>query len=398
MAMTFTRVKPGELIRADVINSIFDALEALDARGVAAPGGGTVTITNLVPAPPLEAGKNLEIQGTNFGFSTGSTVVKFGDTQVNSFKLGSNDTALFINVPYLSDLGTGKDVILSISNGSAMTARVVRIRPLQQPQQGNVDVLWNDGVNPNPNPNPVINGAAAVIAYVIKSRALLQASFTIEARCSNEAMQSAIQVLDATQTPLLSRQIDVAPGQQKGFFIRIPAVTVADGSNFSLTISASTAGVAGSDTRSFRVGTATPPSDPAIPTLAYNALSGTDPTTGDPDPSASYSALDNTVHLKSGTIGRLNLVAQFSQVADYNLSVVPVSPTSNWAVVLADTPSQYKIEASDFSGGNGLASRNPEIGIQAQPGASGTGQFQFTIQRQGAASNKVITFNLALLP
>lgn len=397
MTMKFNRVKPGELIKAEVVNSIFDALEILDARSITLPGSDSaVTIINLIPAPPLQTGRDLQIRGANFGFSSGSTVVKFDEQQINSFKLGSNDTALLINVPFLSNLGTGKDVILSISNGSTTAVRVVRVVPTQQSQQGNVDILWNDVISPNPNPNPIINGSAVVIAYVIKSRALLPATFTIGTQCSDSAIQTSLQVLDATQTPLSTRQIDVAPNQQKGFFIRIPSVTVADGGSFSLTVSASSTGVAGSDTRSFTVGTTTPQPDPAI-RLAFNALSALDPNTGNTDPTASYTAVDNKVHLKLNSIGRLNLVAQFDQIGTYDLSVASISPTSNWTVVLAGTPSQYVIDASDFSGG-GAATRNPEIGIQAQTGASLAGQFQFTIQRQGAAQMRVVTFNLGLLP
>src|SRR5574341_676074 len=363
MTQKLNHVQPGDLITADLMNSVLDALENLDARiSSQASTGNAVVITNLIPPPPLQAGQDLQIQGANFGFSTGSTVLKFDDMQVNAFKMGSSNTALFVNVPYLTNLGTGRDVILSISNGTTTAVRAVRVVPMQQPQQGNVDILWNDAVTPNPNPNPIVNGETATIAYVIKSRALLPATFTIGTQCSDATIQSSLQVLDGSQNPLPTRQIDLAPGQQKGFFISIPTVLVASGSSFTLTVSASAIGAAGSDTRSFTVGSAITPPDSTI-NLAFNALSTVDPSTGNPDPASSYSASDNTIHLKAGIRGRLNLVAQFTQIGTYNLSVVPLPPTSNWTVVLADTPSQYVIGTSDFSGGVS-ASRNPEIGIQ----------------------------------
>jgi hypothetical protein len=397
MAMKFNRVKPGELIRAEVINSIFDALEQLDARSTPLPGDA-VSILSLVPPPPWQANQSVQIQGINFGFSTGSTVLKFDDSQVNSFALGSGDSTLNIKVPTnIPGLGTGKEVVLSISNGHSIASRIVRVNPMQQPQQGNVDILWNDAINPNPNPNPITSGQQATLAYIVKSRALLPATFAINAQCSNTAMQSAIQVLDETQTLLPSRQIDVAPNQQKGFFIRIPSVTVNNGAGFSLTISGSSAGIMGADTRSFTVGSQVEAPDPAISLLAFNAFSAVD-SFGTPDATASYSARDDTVHIKASNIGRLSLAAHFNQIGTYNLSVTTVGATAGWAAVLAGTPSQYVIEASDFTAGDGVASRNPEIGIQAQPGASATGQLKFTIQRIGTTQKKEKIFNLALLP
>ena len=392
-----TKVQPGDVISSDLVNNIIDLVNQHDAllAGGTVVGGNAVTITNLVPNPPLQAGQDLQIQGTNFGFSTGSTVLKFDNTQVNAFKLGSNDTSLLINVPFLTGLGAGKDVVLSLSNGTSTTARIVRINPMQQPQQGNVDILWNDAITPNPNPNPVANGAAVTIGYVLKSRALLPSTFTIAVQCSNAAMQAAASVLDAGQVAISTKQIDLAPGEQKGFFVRFPNVPVPDNSSFTVTVSATTTGIAGSDTRVFTVNQAVAQPDPTI-TLAFNAFTAVDPATGNPDTTASYTAVDNTVHIKQGMIGRINLVATFTQIGTYDVSVALLSPATNWTVVLAGTPAQYTIQATDFTGG--VASKNPEIGIQAQAGASSTGQLKFTLQHQGSTQKREITFNLAFLP
>ncbi len=396
MAMLSDFVRPGDVITSDLINRMIALLNTHDALiSTQGTSANAVSITRFVPDPPFQAGQDIQIVGANFGFSSGATVLKFDNTQVNAFKLGSNDTSLLINVPFLPNLGTGKDVVLSLSNGSSTTARLVRVNPMQQPQQGNVDVLWNDAITPNPNPNPVANGQPLKIAYVLNSRALLPATFTIGVQCSDATMQAAATVLNDAQVQLPAKQIDLAPGAQKGFYIQFPNVPVANGNAFTLTVSATAPGVAGSDTRGFTVNQTVPQSDSTIG-VAFNALSAVDPGTGDPDPTASYSAGDNTVHLKLGSIGRINLFATFTQIGTYDVSVVAVTPTANWAVALAGTPSQYIIGAADLSGG--VASKNPEIGIQAQAGASLTGQLKFTLQRQGSTQNSEHTFNLALLP
>jgi IPT/TIG domain len=397
MALITDIVRPGDVITSDLINRIIGTLNQHEALIAAGSSSGTgITITTFVPPPPFTAGQNIEIQGTNFGFSTGSTALTFDTTPVNAFKLGSSDTSLLIQVPFLSGLGSGKDVLLTVSNGPTSVSRVVHVNPAQLPQQGNVDVLWSDLIVPNPNPNPVLNGQPVTIAFSLKSRATLPTTFTIGVQCSNAAMQAAAQVLDATQVVLATRQIDLAPNQQKGFFIRCPNVPVPNNSSFTVTVSATAAGVSGSDTRVFIVNQVVAQPDPTIG-LAFNALTAFDPNTGTPDPTAgTYSSGDNTVRLKQAAIGRLNLLATFTQIGSYDIAVAAVAPTALWTVVLAGTPTQYNIGAGDFS--NGVATKNPEVGIQAQPGASLTGQLKLTLQRQGSPQKREITFNLALIP
>lgn len=400
MAAILDTVRPGDVISSDLLNRIIALLNAHDAlitAGGSSTSSDAVTISSFVPGPPFQAGQDLQIVGSNFGFSTGGTVLKFDSTQVNAFKLGSNDSLLMVNVPYLSGLGTtGKDVLMSLSNGSSTTARIVKVMPMQQQQQGNVDVFTNDTITPNPNPNPILNGQPLTLAYVIRSRTLLPATFRVAVQCSNAAMQTAVQVLDSGLVPIAGGNIDLSPGQQQGFFIRFPAVPVANGASFSLTVSATTPGVAGSDTRSFTVNVLTTTPDPTI-NLAFNAITATDPNTGTPDATANYTAGDATLHVRKNIIARVNLFSTFTQAGTYNVSVAAQAGTTNWSVVLADTPTQYVISAGDISAGGGSASRNPQIGVQGQPTASATGQVVLTIQRQGATQLRIFTLNLATM-
>jgi hypothetical protein len=396
MAVINDIVRPGDVITSELLNRIIGMLNEHDALISAGSTGGTgVAITGFVPNPPFQALQDIEILGANFGFSTGATVVTFDVTPVTAFKLGSTDTSLLIAVPNLTGLGSGKDVLLRISNGTTSATRIVRVNPLSQPQQGNVDVLWNDAIVPNPNPNPVLNGQAVTIAYVLRSRALLPATFTIGVQCSDATMQNAAQVLDAGQVVLPAKQIDLAPNQSKGFFIRFPNVPVANNNPFTVTVSANATGVSGSDTRVFIVNQVVAQPDPTI-SIVFNALTSVDPNTGLPDTTATYTVADNTVRIKQGMIGRINLFATFQQIGTYDVSVAALPPTANWTVALAGTPAQFIIGPSDFSGG--VATKNPEIGLQAQSTASATGQLKFTIQRQGSAQKREIVFNLARLP
>jgi hypothetical protein len=395
-------VQPGDLITSNTFNAFVDLLNSLNTRVTAlesaTPGnGGVVAITALIPSPPLYAGQSLQILGRNFGFLKGATVLTFDNVQVNAFdpQRPSSDSALNITVPFLSNLP--RDVVLSVSNGSTTATQTVHILPMQQPQQGNVDVLWNDNVIPNPNPNPIAPGQAATFAYVLNSRALLPASFAMAVRVDGLALANPAQVLDDQQNVIATNQIDLAPGQQKGFFVRIPAIPAGTtGTIFNLTVSATVGNVAGSDSRGFTIGTAVPPPDNTF-TLTVNSLTATDAATNAPDPTSTINAATATIQLKKTSIGRLQFFASFTVIGTYNVTVATVGATTNWVAVLADTPTQYVIAAADIAAGGGTATKDPQIGIQAQAGASATGQIQFTIQRQGSTQNQTRVYNLMSL-
>jgi hypothetical protein len=102
MAPIIDIVRPGDVITSDLINRIIGTLNQHDALiSAGSTSGSGITITSFVPAPPFTAGQDIEIHGTNFGFSTGSTAVTFDTTGITSFKLGSSDTSLLIQVPLL---------------------------------------------------------------------------------------------------------------------------------------------------------------------------------------------------------------------------------------------------------------------------------------------------------
>src|SRR5207249_3005612 len=111
----------GDLITVELMNSIFDALSALDTRvkvlETAGPGGKTVIITNIFPSGPLQVGQEIQVRGRNFAVPANLNTVSIDGTLIERFNPGSDDTTLQFNIPPIpSAQGITKDVTLTVRN------------------------------------------------------------------------------------------------------------------------------------------------------------------------------------------------------------------------------------------------------------------------------------------
>src|SRR5215831_4917180 len=116
MALNLKRVKPGDLITADVMNTIMDALDSLDSR-IGGTTGTAVRIDHLEPSDTIQVGKDLKIFGSNFQYSIGGQRVFFDSFGVMAYKVGSSDSLLIVTVPDLGPLPSqGKLLTVTASN------------------------------------------------------------------------------------------------------------------------------------------------------------------------------------------------------------------------------------------------------------------------------------------
>jgi len=123
MAIQITKVKPGEIITSDFINSFIDTLQVIDTRisalETASPGGGAPIIVSLSPDPTevnLKMGDELRIVGKNLGTST-LVSVTVDKVDVKQYKQGSSDSLLIVDIPTILGItDVGKDVDLVVTN------------------------------------------------------------------------------------------------------------------------------------------------------------------------------------------------------------------------------------------------------------------------------------------
>jgi hypothetical protein len=326
----------------------------------------------------------LRIAGQNFRFSLGGHRVFFDALQVTAYKSGSNDNLLIVDVPaQLSVPDAGRSVALRVENGLGSVTRTITVVPFDLTLQGNVDVLWRDEVSPNPSPNPIVPGQAALFAYALNSRASRQATFQVNPTVSQTGWQGLVQVLDAGQNLLNDRSITLASGERRNFFIRITQVPGGtNGQQFSLSTSATSGPVTGSDSRQFTVGTPTIPSDDTI-NLSSPVFSAIDPMTGANVPGASF--VGNLVTLPTNALGALEYSVNFELAGTYQLTAQAAAGTTGWSINVI--PGQYVESAPNQS-------EAPRVTIQAGAAASTTGEVVFRIQRQGATSDQTRRYQL----
>jgi hypothetical protein len=385
MAQLFPNVLPGDLITADQMNRIVQTLNGLNDRVTALEGsvigGSAVVITDLVPpSGNVQVGNQLVVIGRNFGFSVGSQRVYIDDLRVDTFLPGSSDSQLiFIIPPSITNVPQqGRAATLTVSNSSSSATRTLMLQSALV-LTGTIDVS-SQGVTPA----TITQGVPATFAFLLSSRANLDAtvavSATVNVAANQPAWQANVQLLDSNQTPLASNQVLVRAGQTTLINVRIgPVPAGTNGQQFSLqvdvTAGGSVSGSSGPVTQT--VGNPADQPDTTIKTLNFSSSHILPPGAGN------VTATQITLNANAST--RISLNADFTLVGNYVLTPTLISPATNWTVgLLNSTPSPFPIIAADLANAQGVASKTLDFNVQRLAGAT-NGQIEFKVQRQGAA-------------
>ena len=375
-----TRVRPGDLIRADDFNAILDGLEAIDARlraleGNAGPGPDALRITNITPAAP-RVGDEMRISGANFGFSTGASRVAFDNIVVTAYKIGSSDSLLIFDIPEITGLPlAGRPVLLRVSNHSSSVLRTINLQPRAEQLMGGVDLHY-DG----PSPSTPTAGQPFALNFRLASRANLAVTLTVTTTVSVGAWQPLLELVDAGGSALSSRRITVPSGQVRAFSVRLPIPSgTAAGTSFTVSIQAEGQGIVTTTHQPvFSVGTAAP--TPA--TDVELALAGANP------PSV---LSDSTITLSPGASAEVVVLTTFEGTGTF---VVSLSSPSGWTVA-PDLPAggEYEIETVDL-GADGKAHRSVLIGLTAPAGGAVPATLVTTARRKGSTRSRELTLQL----
>jgi hypothetical protein len=386
MAIPTEHVQPGELIRADLMNAIIEALGDLDSRiGVlegSPPSDGPypqVVITGISPATPRE-GETVTLVGENFDFSVAAAVVKFGNVTVPSFKAGSSDTKLVFTVPNLGiTVASGQVVTMTASNFATQATRAVTVLPKQQPFQGNIDINYVSGSTLTP-------GSTAIIRFTATSDGSPAVSVGLTAEASTG--WTGLQILDhqTPPQPIPGGTITVPALGVVPFAIGVPIpASATSGTTFELTVTASYAGKTSGLPKQLTVGSSPPVEDPTIPTLAIRGIDG-------------GSQTGSTIEIKPGTSAELTVEVVFTQADDYDVTVKLEPASTQWTVVTdvttptSTTPS-YTIDASDLV--SGQASRTFSVGLTPKSGATATPNLHIVAKHKGGTLTRDLIAQLS---
>jgi len=390
-------VQPGDLITALRMNELIDAINDLKDRVADLEGeSNRVVITDLVFTSPLRLGAHVEIQGRNFGYSHGDQRVRFDNVDITQFRTGSDDTHLLVSVPVFANFpDEGRDVTLFVGNGTTAATRILRVLPVDRPVSGNlVDVLW-ETVAPNPPLSQV--GAAPQtlrLGYRLRSRLGTARTFTITPNFSRSELQN-VEVRDENDAVITNGQIPLGALEERLFFVQVPNVPsgLTTGTNFTVTVTAVSGGVTGSDTRSFTIGTSVTPSDPNI-TLSVSDFNAVDDA-GIPVPTdGSYDAVSDTIKLRQNRFGRMELEATFDVIGTYTVTLTPSGTVAGWTRTL-ESAGSFDIEQNDLDAHGGTATR--AVTFTLQTAGATQSQLEVRVQRTGATADERLTFTLALM-
>jgi len=382
MPQQFERVLPDDLITAEFMNRILATLEGLDGRVVALEGASasTVVITR-VSSELVRVNQRLQVEGRNFGFTTGAHRVFLDAVQVLSFVSGTDERLLFTVPPIPGLPREGRTVTLSVRNQDAVAFRPLVVLPLQLPLEGNLEISFQ-----SVNPTTISAGGQATFRYRVFSRVNQSARFPIQATVSRvpnaSAWQDQIQILGQDGAPLDSNSIELESLQEGTVLVRIPSIPSSP-SSFTLTVSSNTPGVAVmQDTRSFTVGTLTEAEDPSFSWTPFGA-----------EPPSAH--VGGEIRLAAGGEMLLTLLAGFTVEGQYNLLPRIVSG-SGWTVRIDGGITFLTVTPADLLTPQGR-SKTASFLISASSTVSHAGEIEFRIQRQGSPIGRTIRRTLVSL-
>jgi IPT/TIG domain len=266
MADQLDHVRPGDLIRADFVNDILDAIRALDDRVLAlersgpGDGGGTQVVISQVNPPSPRIGEEMRVTGQNFGVSTGAAVVVVDDLLITALKAGTSDTVLVFDAPDRPDVPPGgRQVVLVVRNATSRATKTFTLLPRPSAGVGDIDIHYL-GVTPA----TITAGQSAAFHFQLRSREPdVPVTLTLTAAVSTG--WSPVQLLDdqVPGQPLPFGRLTVGPLQQRDFFVSVPVPAgTAQDTPFTVGVTGKGQGVTtSSGDRPFLVGR-TPPAQP----------------------------------------------------------------------------------------------------------------------------------------
>jgi|GEM_PF-5546792 len=372
-------VLPGDLITAQQMNAIIDAINALQAQisGLSTTQTNQVVITDLVPpSGTVQIGRELQVLGQNFRFLAGGLQVYVDDQRVNVLT-SATDTKVVFNIPgTIVAPQAGRPAVLTINNGITSAQRTLSLLPALI-LSGAVDVIANGTTPTTPVPGQF------VLNFRLRSRASVDTTFAIDPAVSVPAWQSSVQVLQA-QVVIGSRQITLAAGAETTFAVALTIPPATNGTAFNVTVTATSGQVVGtSGAQAFTVGAAAPQPDPTI-TLGFSASSQV---------SGAGTISSNLISLAAGASATVRLSATFTIATTYDISAV-FAGAANWEVkpILASTPSPMTITAADLQA-TGTAAKTLEFGVRPLAGAT-NGKIQFSVLRSGQSQPRTFSMDV----
>ena len=365
MSQQITRVRPGDLITADLMNNVLDQLGLLQGRVSALEGGDAVVITGLLPSGPVNLGSELRIIGRNFGLP-GSNVVTIDNTQVTEFKAGSSDTQLIFDIPLLQGIpAQGKLVTLTVSNNIGFASTSMTVVPAQATVPAGT--LF---VNLSQSPSGALTaGQSFTFGFTVKAITNMDENYTL-----TPTVQAGwpVKIVDQNNVDVVPAELRLAKGDPPDgttatVFVRvtIPAGTP-QGTATQLKLAVASkrnpsdlAAVSSGDT--LTVGSAAPPPQEISVTFS-NVLT----------PSGAQQGTESGGVVTLPTVNaqyRVDFIALIKDPGTYNIALT--NPGANWVVRISGSPTGTPL-ASSITTSASNTNNSIKVLVTPQAGAAQT--------------------------
>ena len=386
MPTSIPRVRPGDLITADLMNTMIDRLNALEAAVAAGEGTPTahaVSISGLIPANGnVRVGDFLQVFGQNFDFSIGAQRVFIDTTRVDAFD-GANcsDTKLVFRIPStITDVPSGgRPAILTVNNATSTARWTITLLPA-------LELVGAIDVNPMPPPQ-IVPSTQVTFQYELVCNATLATTYdltaTLTPAANPDAWRGQVHILDTNQATEIN-QLRLVPNQRKTIFVRInqvPAGTNLVSFDLVLDVKSTAGNVGGSSLKTYVVGG---PAEEIDETTKVNVPSI------EVLPGSSGAVTSSTVTVGAGTVN-LSYPVIFEVQGNYDLDVVFSNGATNWSVAFMglgvpprQTHATIRISDTDLANPQHTAPKNIAFSLRRDAGAT-AGRIQLKIQRQGQA-------------
>jgi hypothetical protein len=222
-----------------------------------------LAIESVFPSGMLLRGQKMEIRGTGFGVSNGSSRVKVGGINTDPLP-GSSDLKLVIEIPNSLDVAVdGSAVTLEVTSDFGSDSVQLSVgRPAEQQIEGKLHVLW-EAIEPE----TPLSSHPVEIRYRVRSELTTTANVAL--------------AVDATAGATLhdrdGRAIVDPVELESDHDMEVTAhVTFPDAGSMDVRVSAAVQDISDADVRTFQARLSTPAADPALRILAPDVASQPD--------------------------------------------------------------------------------------------------------------------------
>jgi hypothetical protein len=273
------KVGPGDLITAQLMNSIIDAIQALQAQVQALQAGTSESgqkpvILATIPAGSIAAGEPIQVIGQNF--SPGNDIVTFAGFTIDALSGSSNSTTIAFTVPDLTFNGASKDVLISVRNSYGVATWPITLLPAKIVPHGQIAFSSDPSV---PVPAAITKGSTFTFGFLANSMTNIPETYTFSVNLSNVSgstslatWQSSIKLTGANNAPLPSTPLQPYTNLKLTLSVTVP-VNAGDNDTVTVTIRGKSQSNDAEVSRSsqpivIKVGAASAVSDPGI--VFYN--------------------------------------------------------------------------------------------------------------------------------